>query len=229
MQKDLFIQTINAMKAQAEYDNAFCEHMGKAFPDAFTANLLPNNRELTTALLRILKSQMNDTGDMIEYFMYEKEYGTNPDYNAFEKDGSVIPLNDAGELWEYLEREKKGEQKERDKAQQKYIMGFLLKDPPTSGINVINYGKYLDRKKEDHIEEVLGEKLHFCGYCGGQLTHVRPGKYQCDNPDCNITGFCAKTSPTPPCFFCDVPMTDMGQNRYQCDNPKCSFHYTATI
>ena len=40
----------------------------------------------------------------------------------------------------------------------------------------------------DIIHEILSViepmVMHICGDCGEELTHVRPGKYQCDNPKC---------------------------------------------
>ena len=42
---------------------------------------------------------------------------------------------------------------------------------------------YLDRK--DQILEIF-PAIQFCDLCGQRMTHVRPGKYQCDSLTCQV-------------------------------------------
>ena len=60
MDKQLFIEAIEAIKQQCELDTEVSKHLGKAFPHAFEANLLPDNHYLQNALLHVLQVEMND-------------------------------------------------------------------------------------------------------------------------------------------------------------------------
>ena len=46
MDKQLFIKSIEAIQEQMKYDISVSENLGKAFPESFTANLLPKNHYL---------------------------------------------------------------------------------------------------------------------------------------------------------------------------------------
>lgn len=50
------------------------------------------------------KSHYGDQGwEWIEWFIYESEYGTNPDINAYDENKTPICYSDLS-LWEYLEK-----------------------------------------------------------------------------------------------------------------------------
>ena len=53
-------------------------------------------------LCSLLGNVMNDGDDIIGWWCYEKEFGTNPDYNCFDKDDNVVPLNTVRELYDFL-------------------------------------------------------------------------------------------------------------------------------
>lgn len=102
MQKELFVKSIEALQQQIQHDRQFSEHLEKAFPNAFKANLLPDNHLLHNALIEVLKSAMNDTENWIEHFCWELDFGQE-NYRLEVKDNSKeIPMSNAGELWEYL-------------------------------------------------------------------------------------------------------------------------------
>ena len=46
MDKQLFIEAIDAIQQQCEFDIEVSKNLGKAFPDAFKANLMPKNHYL---------------------------------------------------------------------------------------------------------------------------------------------------------------------------------------
>jgi len=105
MTKELFVSSINALKKQLEHDNNFVESMHKAFPDTFDGNLLYNNSFLVDQILEILKTQLNDNGDWIEYFIYELDFGKKYKPGcATNADGSHIDISTAGKLYEFLRR-----------------------------------------------------------------------------------------------------------------------------
>jgi len=59
--KEQFINSVEAIQKKLDADNAFVEHLSKAFPNAYSANLLPQNDFVTNAMVQLLQEQMNDT------------------------------------------------------------------------------------------------------------------------------------------------------------------------
>lgn len=105
MTKELFISAIEAIQKQDKYDNNFADKLGEAFPDAFSANLLPKNHWLQNALIEILVEETKDTCGWIEYFCWELDFGKRNDtLKVTDKDGNNIPLSTPGELWEVLKK-----------------------------------------------------------------------------------------------------------------------------
>ena len=108
MEKELFVQSINAIEDQIKYDISVSEHLGKAFPESFTANLLPKNDYLQNALLKVLQFAMNDTAlcpmgqSWIEYFCWELDFGQENYRLKVTDNGKNIPMSNAGELWDFL-------------------------------------------------------------------------------------------------------------------------------
>ena len=109
MNKELFIETIQAIQKQQEYDHTIAKYLGVVFPDAFEANLLPQNHFLSNALIHLLQVEMNDLQlgphdqSWIEYFINELDFGMkNDEYKVTEKDGTEIKMSNAGELYDFL-------------------------------------------------------------------------------------------------------------------------------
>ena len=108
MKKELFIEAIEAIKQQSELDNEISNNLGKAFPNAFSANLLPQNHFLQNALLKVLQTEMNDLKPVecgvswIEYFCWELNFGAeNYRLKVYSK-GSEVPMSTAAELYDFL-------------------------------------------------------------------------------------------------------------------------------
>lgn len=106
MNKQTFIEAIEAIEKQYRYDNTVAENLSKAFPNTFKANLLPQNHFLSHILMKILQEEMNDTEiflcDMsyIEWYCWETDFGK--DRNTFVVDKSRIKIENAGELYDFL-------------------------------------------------------------------------------------------------------------------------------
>lgn len=110
MVKELFIECINAINKQFEKDREIAECLGKAFPNAHTANLLPDNDALQSALIKVLQVATGDSqgeGSWIEHFICELDFGReNYRLGVYDVDGTEIPMNNAGELYDFLMKEK---------------------------------------------------------------------------------------------------------------------------
>ena len=105
MNKELFVETIEKLRDQYDYDSACAETLAKVYKEAYSANLLYDNHRLTNQIIKILQIQMKDENknSWIEFFMWELDFGRkNAGSSAWRKDGSVIDLSDAGKLYDYL-------------------------------------------------------------------------------------------------------------------------------
>ena len=109
MNKELFIEAIDAIQKQVALDIEVSKHLGKAFPDAFEANLLPKNHFLQNALLHVLQVEMNDLQlcehgqSWIEYYCYELDFGReNWRLKAHDENKKEIPLSNPEQLYNLL-------------------------------------------------------------------------------------------------------------------------------
>ena len=108
MKKELFIEAIEALKQQCELDAEVSKHLGKAFPNAFEANLLPRNHYLQNALLKVLQTEMNDLESVeygaswIEYFCWDLNFGAENYRLKAYSHGKEVPMSNAAELYDFL-------------------------------------------------------------------------------------------------------------------------------
>lgn len=109
MKRETFIEAIEAIAKQIENDIKVGKSLGEAFPNAHTASLMPDTNYLINALIKVLQEDMNDTElcehgtSWIEWFCFETDFGSESwRLKAYNKDKSVIPMNNAGELYDYL-------------------------------------------------------------------------------------------------------------------------------
>ena len=109
MTKELFIETIKILEQQYKKDKLFSENAGKLFPEAFTANLLPDNHLLGNQILKILQTETNDLKlcafgqSWIEYFMYELNFGKKYKKGMIkDKNDKNINLSNSDKLYDFL-------------------------------------------------------------------------------------------------------------------------------
>lgn len=108
MDKQLFIEAIEAIQKQLQLDSEVSKHLGKAFPYAFEANLLPRNHFLLNALIHVLQVEMNDLQlceygqSWIEYFLWELNFGEENYRKKVTQNGKEIKMSNAAELYDFL-------------------------------------------------------------------------------------------------------------------------------
>lgn len=101
--RELFIETIEAIKKQRDHDRKCADALKTIYPDAFNGNLLYDNSALLDQLVKLLQVAFDDTGTWIEYFIYELDFGAESGrLNAYRKDGSIIDLSTPGALYDFL-------------------------------------------------------------------------------------------------------------------------------
>lgn len=100
--KELFVEAIEAIKAQQFHDFKCCAAFAIVFPDAYTT--LYNNGFIGDALLKMLKVGMCDEGEnsWIEYFMWELEFGKRYREGCVRQDDVPIDISTPDLLWEFL-------------------------------------------------------------------------------------------------------------------------------
>lgn len=108
MDKQLFIEAIEAIRKQVQLDSEVSKHLGRAFPSAFEANLLPRNHFLLNALIHVLQVEMNDLQlcvygqSWIEYFLWELNFGEENYRLKVTQNGKEIKMSNAAELYDFL-------------------------------------------------------------------------------------------------------------------------------
>lgn len=103
MERELFIDAINAIEQQIRYDIEVSKKLGEAFPNAHTANLLPDNHFICNALIKVLQEEMNDNQRFIEWFCFETDFGKKSyRLQAFDEFKKLIKINNAGDLYDFL-------------------------------------------------------------------------------------------------------------------------------
>jgi hypothetical protein len=98
--KQLFIETIEAIKRQSIHDKACAERIKGVYQNAFIANLLYDNSFVVEVLLKLLNVIFKDKSGWIEYFIYEMDFGSK-DLGVWR--GEIkVDLSDAGKLYDFL-------------------------------------------------------------------------------------------------------------------------------
>ena len=113
MKKQTFINAINALEKQIKYDIEVSKNLALAFPNAFTANLMPENQLLSNALLGVLQEEMGDTTlckygqSWIEWFCWETNFGRESfRLKAYDENKKHIPMKNAGQLYNFFIKNK---------------------------------------------------------------------------------------------------------------------------
>ena len=105
MEKQTFIDCIEALDNQYKLDISKAELLAKVFKDSTSGNLLPDNHFVTNILIRILQEEFNDKNShsWIEYYCYELDFGReNWRLKAYDENKKEIPLSNAEQLYNLL-------------------------------------------------------------------------------------------------------------------------------
>ena len=95
--KEAFADYILFIRERAETQ----DKINELFTAEFGDSIFQPYERYETKLIELLKVVMNDTGDWIEYFIYEKKFGARTDLTVTE-DGKEIPLNTAEDLYDLI-------------------------------------------------------------------------------------------------------------------------------
>lgn len=99
--KELFIETMEAIKKQQNIDDRCTEAFQIILPTDFVSGY--NNSFITHQLIKIVKLHLNDKSDMVDYFIHDLEWGKKYKRGMItEKNGSEIKIKTISDLWNYL-------------------------------------------------------------------------------------------------------------------------------
>lgn len=109
MKRETFIMAIEAIDKQYQHDIEIAEKLETVFPGCYSANMMYDNHLLSNALFGALQEEMNDLElcehgqSWIEWFCWETDFGRKSHrLQARRKDKSVIKMDNAGDLYDYL-------------------------------------------------------------------------------------------------------------------------------
>lgn len=109
MKRETFIMAIEAIDKQYKHDIEISKRLETVYPECYSANMIYNNHFLSNALLQVLQEEMNDIElckhgqSWIEWFCHETDFGRESfRLKSYRKDGSVIKMYTAGDLYDYL-------------------------------------------------------------------------------------------------------------------------------
>lgn len=109
MKRETFIEAIDAIESQIRFDIEVSKKLGEVFPNAHTANLLPDNHFVSNALMKVLQDEMNDNQvckygqSWIEWFCFETDFGKESyRLQAFDENKQPIKMDNAGDLYNFL-------------------------------------------------------------------------------------------------------------------------------
>ncbi len=112
LSKEQFVEAMNAIKSQYEHDRFIAEKLAEVYPQSYPANLMYENAQLISALVKVLQICMNDMNEdsegntWITYFMHELDFGReNYRLKVYEGEEEV-PMRIPEELYEYLTRKR---------------------------------------------------------------------------------------------------------------------------
>lgn len=100
--KKHFVEAIKSIEAQWRLDQEIATFLGRAFTDAFKANLLPRNGILQEALIKVLEKAVNDEGQWIDYYLWEIDFGKDAKRYQVTVDGKSFVLSTPGKLYDFI-------------------------------------------------------------------------------------------------------------------------------
>lgn len=109
MNKKLFVESINAIEKQHKHDEKCAKKLSEVFPHAYETTLHYDHHWVSNALLEVLVEAMQDNIGWIKYFLFDLDFGKKNRSKALtakDANGNNIPLENAGQLWEFLNKEK---------------------------------------------------------------------------------------------------------------------------
>lgn len=97
MTKEKFVELINFIDMKRQQENEFCGMLERMCPEEYVNAFLYSEYE--TQVVELIKEifGISDDDDILEYFLYDLEFGRD-----YREDVCDFDLSDAGKLYDYL-------------------------------------------------------------------------------------------------------------------------------
>lgn len=109
MKRETFIMAIESIEKQYMHDIELAKRLTHYYPHCSIEQLAYDNHLIHNALIQVLQEEMKDERlnefgqSWIEWFCWETNFGRESfRLKAYRKDGSVIKMYTAGDLYDYL-------------------------------------------------------------------------------------------------------------------------------
>jgi hypothetical protein len=98
----LFKEIVEAIRKQYDWDTQWVKSVQKIFPGTVIERY--KNHQLLNALVKLLQEAMNDATakSYIEHFMWQLDFGRNPDGGTVLVHGRELRLETIRDLWDVL-------------------------------------------------------------------------------------------------------------------------------
>lgn len=90
---------IKALKEQDKKERKWEKTFNEMFDGRFISQM---SIILNTAICKMLTEIYHDTDDIIGWWMFEKDFGKKKDFNMWDKDHKIIPMNTVEDLYNAL-------------------------------------------------------------------------------------------------------------------------------
>lgn len=98
------LEKIRDIKDAETQVNNICRNLNYKYKEYAQAGYLPN---MSSDIITLLEIVLDDKGEWISYWCWEKDFGRRTDLNVYESDGTVIPMTTIEELWAFLLKNRK--------------------------------------------------------------------------------------------------------------------------
>lgn len=102
MTKDLFIESIEAIKRQRDHDRKCHKAFSTLLPYDYVSGY--DHHWLLSQLIKLLQKATGQGGDhcWIEYYIWECDFGRNSNTDSVKIDGIPVPFSTASDLWDVI-------------------------------------------------------------------------------------------------------------------------------
>lgn len=103
MNKELFIESIESIKQQLEYDKKCNDAFGIILPNDYISGY--DNHLVIEQLIKVLRYETLDDNDWIGHFIWELDFGSKWYDGCITDNGKNIKMKTTEDLWEMLDKE----------------------------------------------------------------------------------------------------------------------------
>lgn len=98
MTKENFIQLVESLEKQTDYDKEMASHINKVFK----CDALYDTSIVQDSVIKVLESELSDVDRWIDYFIYELDFGREGTTGSVMINKKPVPMRTPEDLWNIL-------------------------------------------------------------------------------------------------------------------------------